>query len=90
MKRGKPDAFTAEQNDALRAALADLQERKSMTQAKLGGVLGVNQQNAGRLVRAGGFSYASATRLVRFLGFAGVDTFFRSRDVVSPDVRATG
>lgn len=84
-RRGQPSAFTAEQNEALRSELAEVHARKSLTQAKLGEILGVNQQNAGRLLRSAGFSYVSATRLVRFLGYAGVDTFFRAKGVRLPE-----
>lgn len=81
--RGHPEAFTADQNAELRAALRELQRQHSYSQAALGAVLGVAQQTAGRLLRldAAGFSYGSATRLVRACGFGGVDSFFRARGV---------
>lgn len=84
-RRGQPASFTSAQNEALRAALAEVHGRKNISQAKLGEILGCNQQNAGRLLKSAGFSYVSATRLVRFLGYAGVDTFFRAKNVLLPD-----
>lgn len=87
MKQAAPTraVFTKEQNEALRTALADVRDRKKLPQSKVGEILGCNQQNACRLLRSAGFSYTTATRLVRFLGFASVDTFFRSRGVSLPD-----
>jgi hypothetical protein len=81
--RGHPEVFTTDQNAELRAALRELQRQHNHSQAALGALLGIAQQTAGRLLRldAAGFSYASATRLVRACGFGGVDSFFRARGV---------
>ncbi len=79
--RGKPDVFNVTQNRALRAALKELR-RQYPTQAALATVLEIKQQNVGRLLaEKGGFAYGTATRLVRLLGFAGVDAFFADRGV---------
>jgi transcriptional regulator with XRE-family HTH domain len=84
--RGKRSVFSSAQNEVLRAALLELKKRKGLSQTELGELLGVKQQNAGRLLRedATGFSYDSATRLVRKLGFSGVDSFFKAKKVALP------
>lgn len=90
-RQGHPSAFTSAQNRALRESLRALQADRKLSQAQLGVALGVAQQVAGRLLRReGGFSYQTATRLVRLLGFAGVDAFFVQRGVGAPTVAATG
>lgn len=78
--------FTPEQNKALRGALIIARDERGVSQAKLGEIIGCNQQNAGRLLRDGGFSYGSATRLARFLGYAGVDAFFVKMGVALPSL----
>lgn len=86
-KGGHRKVFTDAQNSALREALVDLHKKRNLSQTALGAILGIKQQNAGRLLKEdddNGFSYESGTRLVRYLGFAGVDTFFRSRGVSLP------
>ncbi len=84
--RGHPEVFTEQQNAELRGALAELKSKRNYSQTAVGEILGVGQQAAGRLLKsdAAGFSYATATRLVRFLGYAGVDTFFRAKGVALP------
>lgn len=82
MAGGRSEDFTPRQNEALRDALRDLRDRQGHSQATLGKLLSIKQQSAGRLLAgSGGFSYASATQLVRALGYAGVDSFFRARGV---------
>lgn len=75
--------FTDEQNAELRSALRDVKRRRHYSQQALGQLLGIEQQNVGRLLNseAEGFSYKSATRLCRLAGYAGVDTFFRAKGV---------
>jgi hypothetical protein len=72
----KQTVFTREQNEALREALIALDYP---SQAAAAEDLGINQQNAGRLLREGGFSYATATKVAQLSGFAGVDSFFAKR-----------
>jgi len=80
---GKPQNFTPEQNEALRKALLEFKERNELNQEQLGGKLGVEQQNAGRLlsVKGSGFSYQTGTRAARLLGYIGVDAFFEAQGV---------
>lgn len=79
----RASVFTPRQNRALRAALRTLRQQRDLSQMGLGRLLGIAQQNAGRLLTVddAGFSYDTATRLVRELGFAGVDTFFASKGI---------
>lgn len=81
--RGKPQNFTPEQNDALRRALNQYMRENQMSQSEMGKILHIEQQNVGRLMNslAQGFSYTTATRLVRRMGFIGVDAFFEVRSV---------
>lgn len=74
--------FSGEQNAALRAALVTL----GGTQAEIGQALGIAHQNVGRLQRddRSGFSYRTASRLVRIIGFEGVDAFFAAKGCPSP------
>lgn len=95
MSQAKPDrkVFTDEQNDALRVALRDVRRRRHYSQQALGQLLGIEQQNVGRLLNseAEGFSYKSATRLCRLTGFAGVDSFFKAKGValaIEPQAKA--
>lgn len=81
-RRRNQTVFTTAQNRALRGELRRLREGYE-SQAALGDAIGVEQQNAGRLLNDGasGFSYATATAVARLAGFAGVDAFFRSKGV---------
>jgi hypothetical protein len=76
-----PD-FSEEQNAALRAALLTLEG----SHADIGRDLGIAHQNVGRLRRedGSGFSYRTASRLVRLVGFEGVDAFFAARGCPVP------
>lgn len=75
--------FTDAQNAALREALKDMKARKGLSQAGIGVVLGIKQQNVGRVLNSttDGFAWATATRLVRALGYASPETFFRAKGV---------
>lgn len=86
---GQPRHFTDEQNRVLREALILLRKKKSLSQSKLGEELGVGQQAAGRLERSSdaGFSSATASRLVKALGYASPESFFRAKGVA---LSATG
>ena len=84
--RGFPRVFSEAQNRALHRALRDFRG-KGLSQKKLGDRLGgLTQQAVGRLLSSDetGFAYDTATRLVRALGYASVDTFFRAKGVASP------
>lgn len=85
-RRGKPETFTPEQQGALRAALKEwIAEQRGagvhLTQEGIGELLGVVQQTAGRFLahEGTGVSYASATKIARLTGAAGVDEFFAKR-----------
>lgn len=84
--RGQPTTFNAKQNAALHAALRELQEKRRRSQRELGELLGIGQQSAGYLERhpSAGFSHRTATNLVRAIGYASVDTFFRAKGVATP------
>jgi hypothetical protein len=69
---GKPEAFSEEENRVLRAALGRLQRDRGVTQRELGELLGIAQQNAGRLLSAngrGGMGRSTANHLARALGY---------------------
>lgn len=78
--------FVSRQNRALRAALREVKRTRKLSQVALGDLLGTTQQNIGRLLTStvAGFSYDSATRLVRALGYEGVDAFFQSKGISVP------
>ena len=84
-KSGHRKVFGDAQNAALREALGELKNRKDLSQTALGKILGIKQQNVGRLLNSStdGFSYATATSLVRALGYASPDTFFRAKGVAT-------
>jgi hypothetical protein len=81
-KRGHPTIFSPQQNAALREALTVLRARYE-SQSALGEAIGIEQQNVGRLLNdpGAGFSYATATVVVRLSGFKGVDAFFLKKGV---------
>lgn len=78
----KRAVFSPRQNAALREALQNI-ETNYASQAALGEAIGVEQQTAGRLLRddRAGFSFSTASRLVRLVGFEGVDAFFTAKGV---------
>lgn len=82
-RAARTSVFTVRQNRALRAALRTLRQQRELSQMGLGRLLGIAQQNAGRLLTVddAGFSYDTATRLVRELGFDGVDAFFTKKGI---------
>lgn len=81
-RRPHGSVFTPAQNRALRAELRRIRGAYD-SQAALGSAIGVEQQNAGRLLNDAdaGFSYATATAVARLAGFAGVDALFRAKGV---------
>ncbi len=78
----KRAVFSEAQNAALRVALVALEARYT-SQVDLGKAIGVEQQNAGRLLRdeRAGFGYATASRVAHLSGFTGVDSFFVAKGV---------
>lgn len=84
--RGQPRVFTDNQNAALHAGLRELQAKRKLSQAKLGELLGISQQTAGKLEKSdtAGFSNATAAYLVRALGYSSPETFFRAKGVGTP------
>lgn len=85
-RRGHPTVFSPEQNRALRNALKSL-STSYPSQSALGEALGIEQQNAGRLMkdRRAGFSYSTASSVAQLSGFAGVDAFFSAKGVAQAD-----
>jgi hypothetical protein len=75
-RMSKKAVFTRAQNEALRSALIALEYP---SQAAAAEALDIEQQNASRLIREGGFSYATATKVAQLAGYSGVDAFFASR-----------
>lgn len=83
---GKPEAFSADENRALRAALRRLQEKEALSQTAVGKVLGISQQNAGRLLGAepgAGMSRTTANALARKLGFRDAEHFLLEAGVLA-------
>ncbi len=78
--------FSTRQNRALRSALRALKNSRKLSQLSVGHLLGIAQQNAGRLLKSqgAGFSYDTATKLACELGFTGVDEFFRAKRLTAP------
>lgn len=83
VRKTQRTVFGGPQNRALRVALRGVKRSRKLSQAALGELLGTTQQNIGRLLTSalGGFSYETATLLVRELGFDGVDAFFAEKRV---------
>lgn len=79
--------FTDDQNAALRVALREMKEEKSLSQTQIGATLGIKQQNVGRVLNSDvdGFAWSTAVRLVRALGYASPETFFRAKGVALVD-----
>lgn len=82
--RGKPEAFTAEENRALRAILRGQYESlrkqgKVKNQTQMGVLIGVGQQTAGKLLGTGasGFSRPTALKLAQLCGFDSPETMLR-------------
>lgn len=82
-RRARVKGFTAKENRALQDALVTMSS--GLTQARIGEIIGCNQQNAGRLLKHAGFAYGTALRLVRHLGFQGLDSFFATKGL-APEV----
>lgn len=75
----KPESFTEAENDALRAALRDLCDRRRWKTAEAGRQLGISQQSASKLINGrGGFSRPTAEKLAELLGADGANVLVRS------------
>jgi transcriptional regulator with XRE-family HTH domain len=90
-KRGRQETFPEADNDTLRDLLRAFVRAKEAepgwNQTRLGELLGVTQQTAGRYLRDGKFSYPAAARLAALLGAASVDELLsrgRAQDVATP------
>lgn len=82
---GKRQVFSDRENEVLRAALRRLRDEKELTQKELGELLGMRQQNAGRLVGAAktGMSRDAANRLARRLGYRDAEHYLLEVGVFS-------
>lgn len=89
-RAGRVENFTQAQNEALREALCayhDKQPKPMQSGEEIGKVIGVGQQAASKLMRAGGFGYNSAERVAELAGFEHLKDFFRAKGVASKDTR---
>lgn len=88
---GRASVFASAQNRALRSLLVKAMKQHGSQQA-LAELLGIKQQNVGRLLRDGraGFSYATAGALVRLEGWSGIDAFFEAKGLVTVEPKSTG
>src|SRR5688572_25537936 len=82
--RGKPEAFTPEENRALRQILRGQYEYlqkigKVRNQTDMGRLIGIGQQTAGKLLGFGphGFSRPTALELAKICGFDSPETLLR-------------
>jgi hypothetical protein len=82
---GKPQVYTREENEVLRAALRELRDREEWSQKQVGEFLDIKQQNAGRLLGKGpaGFARPGANRLAVHLGFSDAEHFLREQGVLA-------
>lgn len=77
-KRGKRESFDARENAAMSHVLRTLQEKNGWTQEEVGARIGVNQQNAGKILHGRqGFSRFTAMKLALMCGFDGPDALLR-------------
>lgn len=75
----KPESFTPDENEALRAALRALCEERGWKTAEAGRQLKIGQQAASRLLNGkGGFSRPTAEQLAVLLGVDGANALVRS------------
>lgn len=82
---GKQEAFSEAENRVLRAALRKLVQEHELSQAALGKILGIKQQNAGRLLGPGrvGMGRATANNLARHLKYRDAEHFLLEHDVLA-------
>lgn len=92
-ERGKQQAFTDEQLEALRSAMREWKSRpenEGLSQKEVGARLKVSQQTYSKFeAGVSGAGYATATHIARLAGFDGVDSFFADRGVSVPGQRVT-
>lgn len=88
---GKKASFSPEENSALRAALRRLQKDRDLSQEELGKILGMTQQNAGRLITTqGGMGRGTANALARELGYRDADSFLLELSINESPVDEAG
>lgn len=88
--RGKPQNFTDEQNEALRAVIREYAQREDLVQTVVGARLGVGQQTVSKfLAGKTGISYPTATKIAMVARGIGVDQLFAQMGVASGESEAT-
>lgn len=83
---GKPEAFSAEENKVLRDTLRALRDEREMTQADVGRLLGIKQQNAGRLLGSSphtGMGRQTANKLAEALGYRDAEQLLLERGALA-------
>lgn len=83
---GKQEAFSEDENRVLRTALRKLRADEGLSQAGVGRILGIKQQNAGRLLAADsrvGMGRGTANNLARHLGFRDAEHFLLEHGLLS-------
>lgn len=80
---GKRQVFSDEENNVLRAALRKFRDTNDLTQKQIGELLGIEQQNAGRLLAKGraGMSRDTANKFARTVGFRDAEHFLLENGV---------
>lgn len=87
---GKPEAFSDEENAVLRDAFRRLRKERELSQAEAGELVGIAQQNAGRLLSAtsrAGMSRTTANRLARALGFRDAEELLLDANILPSGMR---
>jgi len=80
---GKPEAFTPEENAALRAALVEYKASTGLSDREIGDQIGIEQQNVSAKRKSGGFSRPTAIALVKQLGYPTVEDFLAEKGVLA-------
>lgn len=89
-KRGKPETFRKEQNEALREELVEWADTNGYTSERIGELLGVGQQTAsGYLNGTGNFSWPAACALAWHRGYQGVDEMLIEHGVFRDGAKIT-
>lgn len=72
---GKKASFSEVENAALKGALRRERAQRKLSQAEMGKLLGIEQQNVAEKERpsGGGFNRGTANALAKLMGFAGAD-----------------
>lgn len=82
---GKPHDFAPDDMQLLREAALELKERHRWSDKKLGGAIGITQQNANRFVKSvapGGISRTTANLLASALGFRDAEELLVERRIL--------